>query len=95
MEDGVDIYCFRYMNKFVSGSYGMEKDEIVKVDIVSWSKGGIRSDILQMDGALSPKVLVDMAKEAITEKYYYKILCSTLPCIFSKALANYVHIMYN
>ena len=46
-------------------SFGVEKDEIVKVQTVSWVKDGINYSLLQMDGKLSSDELADMAKEII------------------------------
>ena len=46
-------------------SYGVEKDDIVKVQSVSWVKDGIHYELMQMDGKLSANELAEMAIEAI------------------------------
>lgn len=46
-------------------SFGVEKDEIINVQTVSWVEDDINYSLLQMDGKLSPDELADMAREVI------------------------------
>ncbi len=46
-------------------SYGSSKVEISEVQSVSWRNNGIQYQLLQIDGKLSAKELVDMAAEVI------------------------------
>lgn len=46
-------------------SYGSEDIKIIDVQAVSWSYGDMHYELMQMDGKLSKKELVEMAKEII------------------------------
>ena len=48
-------------------SYGSDRVTRMEVQTLQWSKDGVLSCLMQMDGSLSPEELCDMAKEIIAK----------------------------